>query len=194
MHSQKTPSKRPTRPIRWLGWWGLLVFFSANHDAHGDDATDAFFEKEIRPVLVTRCVSCHGPGRQEARIRLDSREAISQIETSHLIAVIRGETSAPVSCVPELHLADALHRWIDLGYPWPENVTVTSPGDRDEMARRHWAFQPVQKPIVPRATGADHPIDAFVMATLAEHNLSASPPADRSQMCSWARRSRYSSP
>ena len=33
----------------------------------------AFFEKSIRPVLIEKCVSCHGDKTQSASLRLDSR-------------------------------------------------------------------------------------------------------------------------
>ena len=35
-----------------------------------------FFEKSIRPILVERCHKCHGPQKQEAELRLDSRAGI----------------------------------------------------------------------------------------------------------------------
>src|SRR5688572_12663313 len=33
-----------------------------------------FFEKRVRPVLVQHCFKCHGDKKQEAGLRLDSRE------------------------------------------------------------------------------------------------------------------------
>ena len=35
-----------------------------------------FFETSIRPVLVTRCQQCHGPGEQKAGLRLDTPKGI----------------------------------------------------------------------------------------------------------------------
>src|SRR4051812_39275346 len=37
-----------------------------------------FFEKHVRPVLVEKCVSCHGPKTQRGGLRLDSRQAALQ--------------------------------------------------------------------------------------------------------------------
>src|SRR5438552_9537337 len=34
-----------------------------------------FFEKRIRPILIENCVGCHGPEKQKAQLRLDSRKA-----------------------------------------------------------------------------------------------------------------------
>ena len=35
-----------------------------------------FFEKHVRPLLVNRCQKCHGPEKQWATLRLDSREGL----------------------------------------------------------------------------------------------------------------------
>src|SRR5688572_29729764 len=32
----------------------------------------AFFESKVRPVLVERCLGCHGPEKQKGGLRLDS--------------------------------------------------------------------------------------------------------------------------
>ena len=36
----------------------------------------AFFEQNIRPILTSQCVKCHGSKKQEADLRLDSRAAM----------------------------------------------------------------------------------------------------------------------
>src|SRR5688572_15882355 len=35
-----------------------------------------FFEAKIRPLLLARCVECHGAKKQESGLRLDSRDGI----------------------------------------------------------------------------------------------------------------------
>ena len=35
-----------------------------------------FFEQQIRPLLIAKCTECHGEQKQEAKLRLDSREAL----------------------------------------------------------------------------------------------------------------------
>src|SRR5438477_6772637 len=46
-----------------------------------------------------------------------------------------------------------------------------------------WAFQPIKHPLIPDSPGAHlpsrNPIDAFIQAGLAEHNLEPSPKADK---------------
>jgi hypothetical protein len=53
---------------------------------------------------------------------------------------------------------------------------------RAQSPKKHWAFQPVQKPAlatVKHATWTASPIDAFVLARLEAAEISPSPPADR---------------
>ena len=40
---------------------------------------EQFFEAKIRPVLATHCISCHGPAKQKAGLRLDSADGIKTI-------------------------------------------------------------------------------------------------------------------
>src|SRR5262245_40528979 len=67
------------------------------------------FEKHVRPVLVEKCVSCHGPDKHRGGLRLDSRKAAleggdsgpavvaGQPEKSLLIKAVRrqGELKMP---------------------------------------------------------------------------------------------------
>src|SRR3954447_23521710 len=45
--------------------------------AAGDDRAE-FFEAKVRPVLETRCVSCHGPDKQKAGLRLDTPDGMKK--------------------------------------------------------------------------------------------------------------------
>ena len=49
----------------------LLAFLTAQ----ADPALESF-EKQVRPVLHARCVSCHGPDKQKGGLRVDSRAAL----------------------------------------------------------------------------------------------------------------------
>ncbi|MBL9155071.1 MAG: DUF1553 domain-containing protein [Verrucomicrobiales bacterium] len=173
------PNGIPTRLLRHcaLAALGCLLAPPFAHAATTPEA-EAFFETEIRPVLATRCVSCHGPEKQDGGARLDSRAAVAGlVPGGRLSRTIAGRSTAPAACVLEPRLVEAFERWIALGLPWPERATVGSADDREALARRHWAFQPVREPAVP--AGAPHPIDAFVQAALKAAELNASPEADR---------------
>src|SRR5262245_31478313 len=50
-----------------------------------DPARVEFFESKVRPILVANCMSCHGPEKQKAGLRLDSKPSM-----------LRGGDSGPV--------------------------------------------------------------------------------------------------
>ena len=41
-----------------------------------ESAQEAFFEAQVRPLLIKSCQRCHGPKKQESGLRLDSRTAL----------------------------------------------------------------------------------------------------------------------
>src|SRR5256886_11413047 len=45
----------------------------AGRQVRGQNKVD--FVKQIQPILQQQCVKCHGPEKQKAKLRLDSKEA-----------------------------------------------------------------------------------------------------------------------
>jgi len=152
-----------------------------------------FFEKRIRPVLATNCYSCHGPDKQFAALRLDSRDRLLKGGQSGA-AVVPGkpEESLLIKAVkhqgPKMpmggKLSDpdiaALEEWVRKGLTWPEEKVTTKAGPGDpafyqKLIREHWAFQPVHATAPPR--GARNPVDAFIRAKLDQAKLKPAPPA-----------------
>src|SRR5262245_54817325 len=100
-----------------------------------------FFEKQIRPVLSEQCWSCHGPKKQTAGLRLDSRAAMlkggengpvfdeKEPAKSLILKAIRreGDLKMPPKLVLPAPAVDAFAAWINRGAPWPETA-VTSDG------------------------------------------------------------------
>ena len=178
----------------FAGFVACLALLLPSAYATADDGTD-LFESEVRPLLLKQCIRCHGPKKQEASLRVDSRQALSQGGDSGP-AIVRGEPQASLlikavrrsgdlEMPPEEKLSDrevkALEHWIKLGAPWP-NVPATSADTTADKARQHWAFLPVSKPQVPQVEEkrwSHSPIDAFVGTRLKAAGLQPSPPADR---------------
>ncbi len=171
-----------------MGLWPLPL--------SGQDDTN-FFETHIRPVLVEKCIGCHGDQKQSGGLRLDSRDAMlkggesgaamipGDVSASHMIQAIRydGDLQMP----PENELPDAekqaLIQWVESGAAWPPNAAPLK-ASRADLAKTHWAFQPVSRPEVPAIAPADSariktPIDAFILAKLNEVDLTLSGEADR---------------
>ena len=96
------------------------------------------FATEVRPLLMTRCVSCHGPDKQEGGLRLDSADAARQggdtgpavvpgdLDASLLVKAIRFD-DPNFQMPPKDRLADSqiatLTRWVRQGATWPAMTT-----------------------------------------------------------------------
>src|SRR5262249_24111061 len=158
-----------------------------------------FFENQVRPLFVEHCLRCHGPDKQRGELRLDSRKAIlSGGQTGPAIEPGKPEMSRLIDAVhyrnglempPNRRLTpkqiDVLVQWVRMGAPWPESgeavpLTPPTPGLAITAEdRQYWAFRSIRRPAVPNVEGADNPIDAFILAQLAEKGLTLSPLAGR---------------
>src|SRR5208282_5623324 len=49
---------------------------AAEANGKADPAAVEFFERNVRPILATRCQGCHGPAKQKGGLRLDARAAV----------------------------------------------------------------------------------------------------------------------
>src|SRR5437016_3020480 len=150
------------------------------------------FSSQIRPLISSKCFSCHGPDEssRKAKLRLDLRdEAIKDHKGTRAIVpgdaarselVRRITTADPDDIMPPpktgrtLSAAeiDLLKRWIQQGAPY-------SP---------HWAFVKPERAALPAVKMNSWPrnaIDYFILAKLEKHGLKPSPPADR---YTWVRR------
>ncbi len=166
---------------------------------------DAFFEKQVRPLLVTRCYQCHGDlPEPKGGLRLTSREAIlkggesgpaavaGNAAESRLIAAINYdglEMPPEGKKLTEREIA-TLTRWVERGMAWPaidpraeKSMRLAAEAEHIAAARRSfWSFQPVADPPLPTVKNRDWartPLDYFVLAELERRGLAPSPPADR---------------
>ncbi|MHA3772837.1 PSD1 and planctomycete cytochrome C domain-containing protein [Verrucomicrobiota bacterium sgz303538] len=163
-----------------------------------------FFEKKVRPVLVSECFECHAGDKHKGGLLLDSREGLlkggdtgpaivpGKPDESLLISSIRHDDPdlKMPSKAPKLDdavIAD-LTAWVKMGAPDPrDRPEPVQAGDKKPWAdllaarRQWWSFQPVKKPEVPSVkdeTWSDHPIDRFLLARMEAHGLKPAPDAD----------------
>ncbi len=192
--------------MHWLAapCGALIVFcfaFDTTTSAAPPKRGGDFFENRIRPMLVERCVECHGPSKQESGLRLDSRDAmlkggdsgpaivVGKPEDSLLIEAVRRERleMPPDEELPVEEVA-ALEQWIRTGAVWPGGAMPSAEialGDQTRLfreAKTHWAFQPVKQPPLPEVTHTDwvrtH-IDRFILEKLEAQGIEPGPLADR---------------
>ena len=160
--------------------------------AQSDPKAVEFFETKIRPVLAEHCYKCHGPEKQKAGIRVDRRDKLVEAtddgplvvpgnpDKSRLIHAVRyvGEAKMPPKGkLPDAVLAD-LAAWVKGGAVWPADKTASA--EAKDAWRKHWAFQPVADPPIPKVHGQiATSVDAYILAKLEEKRLTPNPAADR---------------
>jgi hypothetical protein len=173
-----------------LAVFGMCLFASARADDH--------FETHIRPLLIEKCVGCHGPDKQKGGLRLDSKAGWQtggdsgtairpgNPDDSLLMKAVLGQGGLkqmpPDKKLSETEVA-VLAKWIADGATDPrDGGPVKLGGMTVEDAKKWWAFQPVAKPPVPGSrfqVPSPNAIDAFIQQKLEKAGLSLSPPADR---------------
>ena len=163
-------------------------------DAPSVPATDEALGVSVRELLSARCLSCHGPAKREAGLRLDDRSLIlsggdsglavvsGQPESSRLLQRVRSRTADEQMPPDGERLTDEevrlLTTWVQRGLPWPQGASVT-------QVSQHWSWQPINRAILPpalpaaEASLAGNEIDLFVLSKLSAAGISPSPPANR---------------
>jgi mono/diheme cytochrome c family protein len=181
---------------------------AASLAASSPAAANDFFEARIRPVLVEHCQSCHGPEKQKAELRLDSRAFLLKGgESGPALVPGNPESSLLLKAVshadpdlamppkkprlPDAVIAD-ITRWIRDGAPWPATsaVTTTTKESFDLASRKSrlpWIWQTPQRHPVPTVSGPKPAtdVDHFIRAKLDAARLQ---PAASVDPGTWLRR------
>ncbi len=169
------------------GKGGRLPALVSQHDAY--------------PILLLRCVVCHGGRARNAGLDLRTRESIlkggksgpaavaGRPEDSLLLKKIHDGSMPPRRRVVEVSIkviepseTERLVKWIAAGLPI---AAEPNPAEKSPLVnaedRRFWAFQPPRAAVVPRvAGGGQGPVDSFLLRKLEDRGLSLSPAAERS--------------
>ena len=177
-----------------------FIFLTATTAWAADPVGLEFFEKKIRPVLVSECYQCHSKDEKvKGGLRLDWKggwqeggdggAAIipGQVGKSLLIQAIR-YSDAKLEMPPKKRLtaeqvAD-FEKWVAMGAPDPRKSAEATTEDQQlnlEAARRFWAFQPVTKPDEPQLNDKTWPhngIDRHVLAALVAKGIGPGPDAE----------------
>jgi len=180
------------------GWFAAPLGLAGEESATPEQV--AFFEKNIRPVLVRECYSCHATTAPKVRggLTLDSRDGLRKggqtgpvvvpgdPAKSLLLKAIKQEQD-DLKMPPKKKLAGEVvadfEKWIAMGAPYPrDGSTKVTKGEIDiEKGRRFWAFQPPRKTPPPALRDTAWPkgdIDRFLLAGLAAKGLKPVADAD----------------
>ncbi len=166
---------------------------------------EAFFVKDVWPILEDSCVKCHGSQRVKNGLRLDSRAAILRGgERGPAVSADNPKASLLLHAVsyrdenlempPIGKLADEkiaiLSRWVRLGLPWKEGIGSTETAAPEAHAaplvtpeaKNFWSFLPITRPATPQVASAEwprNPIDHFVLAGLEARGIEPAKPAEK---------------
>jgi mono/diheme cytochrome c family protein len=157
----------------------------------------AFFESQVRPLLVTHCSDCHSAeaGDPEGGLSFDSRAdffsakgvaVAGQPEESLLVKVVRYDSDQqmpPDGKLPDKAIA-TIEEWVRRGLPWPDDGKAARVATFDIAARKadHWCWQRPERCDPPAVNAADWcrgDIDRFVLARLEAAGLEPAPSAPR---------------
>jgi cytochrome c553 len=178
------------RAISCVCLWASALWITNAKVATADDRSD-FFESQIRPLLLEKCIECHGPTKQENGVRLDRRNDVLQGKASESPLITPGKpeesrlwkvlehSTDDIAMPPSGKLEEAqravIAKWIAEGAIWPETSDLEGEARRRaEQWRSHWAFQPVQKPDLSAVPTGVNPVDFFIDQKLAEKQLKRS--------------------
>jgi mono/diheme cytochrome c family protein len=150
------------------------------------------YPRDVKPLLAEHCYRCHGASQQKAGLRLDTAAAAlkggehgpgfkPRRSADSLLVQAVGGMHDSISQMPykkhplsERQIA-LLARWIDEG--------AVAPADEQPAKDLHWAFVAPSRPVIPklatRKSSIVNPIDAFILARLAQERIKPSPQADR---------------
>ncbi|MDQ3814014.1 MAG: PSD1 and planctomycete cytochrome C domain-containing protein [Armatimonadota bacterium] len=164
-----------------------------------------FFETKVRPVLASNCFTCHGPEKQRAGLRLDTKAGVLKGSDAGPIIVNNDPTKSPLiqaiqhtgavkmplgGAKLKPHEIEALTEWVKMGVPWPgaevsqAALTAAQSGDYviTDAQRGFWSFQPVRNYAPPQTKNgawATSPIDKFILAKLEARGLKPNKAVDR---------------
>ncbi|TWT35092.1 Planctomycete cytochrome C [Thalassoglobus neptunius] len=180
-----------------------IEVWQGEHDGHAQIPEDqlAFFEKRIRPLLVTKCYECHSQKADEvsANLLVDSAPTIRRggdsgaavlpgdPDKSLLIEAVRYE-NRDMEMPPDEKLSTAeirdLEKWVSMGAPDPRHDATKIPRRTIDVAkaREFWSFRPIENPAAPKVQDPDWPlsdIDRFILAKLEQQKLKPVGMADK---------------
>lgn len=142
------------------------------------------FNRQIRPLLSDRCISCHGPdeAHREANLRLDSIESLTRDRDGR--QVVRPGDAAASELIRRIESQDP-----DLQMPPPDSGKALSSGEIEQLRKwinngavwqQHWAYE---MPIMQTPPGHGRPewsrnwIDDYISARLQTVGIQPAPDA-----------------
>jgi len=166
----------------------FLVLVSLPFALHAESTRQVDYQRDIRPLLASRCYNCHGPDAtaREAKLDLSDRKLVfsQQAESGQPLLTPGDPTQTEiflriVSDDPDIQMPppdaeadlnpeeiELVRRWISMGAAWEP----------------HWSLQPLPPSEEAGDRTGGHPIDQFVQDRLKKEHLAPAPPASRERI------------
>jgi len=160
---------------------------------------DPTTQHEAIPILLRRCVMCHGQDSQQGGLDLRTKAAMieggksgaafvsGKADESRMIHRIESRACPPDETISmagiervEAKELRTLRDWITAGAPVVKQKIEPVP--LDPQAREHWSFKMPRRPEVPQVKtqqSVRNPLDAFLLRKLASNGLQYSAEVDR---------------
>ena len=193
-HSYIYPVKQSLVILSLLTCGSICFYFSSCSTNNKEDSNEKIsYNFQVRPILSDKCFKCHGPdaNKREAGLRLDIEEEAYKALRDHPRA------HAIIPGFPDSSELFARITSTDTSYRMPPVESYMTPLTEDQIAiikkwieqgahyEKHWAFQPPQKPALPKVEHKDWPkneIDYFVLRKMEQNDLSPNEEADKERL------------
>jgi hypothetical protein len=148
----------------------------------------ALFDSRIKPILVERCVQCHGSGAvmsgfdltTEAGLKKGGKQGAPIVpgkpDESRLYQFVSAGKMPPGRKLDAQQI-EAIRGWIEAGAQWGTAESIRS--NRPRAGLDWWSLQTPKRNDSPAIPGVTNPIDCFVLAKLKEKGLDFAPAADQ---------------
>ena len=149
------------------------------------------FTADVAPLLRKNCYGCHSGTQPKAQFRVDVPAGLlkgglggaavvagksAESRLMHRLEGKGGEQRMPLKGEPlSAEQMAVIRAWIDQGARVPEATEKQT-----VQVEKHWAYKKPVRPAVPNVEKASNPIDAFLLAKLAERKMTFSPQASTS--------------
>lgn len=171
--------------------WPIVLLVSFFRAEAGGENVNRQFDRDIAPLLKSRCVKCHGPAKQEGKLDLSTAVGVARggesgaavrpgnLDDSRIWARVIAKEMPPEEPLSDDEQA-LVRTWISEGAP---GLPI-----QDKLGaaqNEHWSFrllQPVAVPQVQNEASCRTDIDRFLQAALESRGLGLGPEADRSTL------------
>ncbi|MEP3477897.1 MAG: DUF1553 domain-containing protein [Fuerstiella sp.] len=159
-------------------------------------AGDSFFETEVKPLLESKCLSCHSDNIRKGQFSLTTSKDVidngylnsQDPDASHLLQLVIPSGEDPAEMPKQgakltAKEVEILRTWISTGSEWPEDMPLAEQSKADSS---WWSLQPLKPVGIPqwpdsvvRPVPVPNPIDHFLANKLGNKQLQFNSKATR---------------